>query len=63
MYKFISDFAHFLKIGFGSKKYNVCGFLVWTVTAAILHQKLEKVIKKTQNVPKTVDNQEQLVLV
>ena len=33
-----------------------------TVTIAILHQKFQKVIKTTQNVPKTVDNhQEQLV--
>ena len=33
------------------------------MTIAIFHQKYEKVLKTTQNVPKTVDNhQEQLVL-
>ena len=37
--------------------------LALTVTEAILHPKFEKVLKTIQNVPKTVDNhKEQLVL-
>ena len=44
-------------------KSTFCVLLAWTVTVTILHPKFEKVIKTTQNVPKTVDNcQEQLVL-
>ena len=46
----------FFKIGFETKKYHFCILLAWTVTVAILHPKFEKVIKTTQNVPKTVDN-------
>ena len=54
---------NFLKIGFEAKKCHFCVLLAWTVTVAILHPKFEKVIKTTQNVPKTLDNhQEQLVL-
>ena len=54
---------NFKKIGFETKKYHFCVLVSSTVTAAILHPKFEKVIKTTQNVPKTVDNhQEQLVL-
>ena len=51
----------FLKIGFETIKYHFCVLLALTVTVAILHPKFEKVIKSTQNVPKTVEHhQEQL---
>ena len=50
-------------MGFETKKYHFCVLFDWTTTIAIFHQKYEKVLKTTQNVPKTVDNhQEQLVL-
>ena len=46
------------KIGFETKKCHFCIILAWTVTVAI-----GKINKTTENVPKTVDNhQEQLVL-
>ena len=37
-----------------TKKYHFC--LLFACTIAILHPKFEKVIKTTQNVPKTVGN-------
>ena len=46
----------FWKIGFETKKYHFCVLLDWIVTEAILHPNFEKVIKTTQNGPKTVDN-------
>ena len=50
-------------MGFETKKYHFCVLFAQTMTIAIFHQKYEKVLKTTQNVPKTVDNhQEQLVL-
>ena len=52
----------FLKIGFQTKKYHFCVLFALTVTVAILRPKFEKLIKTTQNVPKTIDNhQKQLV--
>ena len=50
-------------MGFETKKYHFCVFFALPATIAIFHQKYEKVLKTTQNVPKTVDNhQEQLVM-
>jgi len=46
---------NFLKIGFETKKYHFCVLFALTVTVAILRPKFEKVIKTTQNVPKTID--------
>ena len=49
-------------MGFETKKYHFCILFACTKTIAIFHQKFEKVIKTSQNVPKTVDNHlEQLV--
>ena len=54
---------NFLKIGFLPKKCHFCVLLSRPATIHIFHLKFEKVIKTTQNVPKTVDNhQGQLVL-
>ena len=50
-------------MGFETKKYHICILFTQTMKIAIFHRKYEKVLETTQNVPKTVDNhQEQLVL-
>ena len=51
----------FLKIGFETKKYHFCILLDWIATEAILHPNFGKVIKTTQNVPKTVDNHKKTI--
>ena len=49
-------------MGFQTKKYHFCILLAIQAETLVLHQKFEKVMKTTQNVPKTVDNHlEQLV--
>ena len=53
----------FFKMGFENKKYHFCILFAWIISVAIFHEKYEKVLKTNQNVPKTVDNhQEKLVL-
>ena len=48
-------------MGFETKKYHFYVLFARNRTIAIFHQKYEKVLKTTQNIPKTVDNhQEQL---
>ena len=43
-------------MGFETKNCHFYILFTLTVTIAIIHQEFEKVIKTTQNVPKTLDN-------
>ena len=54
-----NNLGKFFKMGFGTKKYHFCVLFSRTATIAIFHKKYEKVLKTTQNVPKTVDNHQE----
>ena len=50
---FCPPIKNILELGVQPKKYHFCILLAWQAETHVLHQKFEK---KTQNVPKFVDN-------